>query len=117
MRKKDLEKLELDIAREKDREVAERLKAVLESLQREWQELKDRRRRTGRFVADWLLGSLVVLLMGFLALVGIVSVIGFLIVEPESDRIPFAIIGSVSLILLASLWWAVRRGGRARKGG
>jgi predicted PurR-regulated permease PerM len=31
MRKKELEKLELDIAREKDREVADRLKAVLET--------------------------------------------------------------------------------------
>jgi len=36
--KKDLEKLELEIAREKDREVSERLKAVLEARQRERRE-------------------------------------------------------------------------------
>ena len=45
MLKKDLEKLELDIAREKDPEVAERLKAVLETRQRERRE-RNRRLQT-----------------------------------------------------------------------
>ena len=69
MRKKELEKLELDIAREKDPEIAERLKAVLEVRKSERRERKLRLqerwwalcRESGRLVRFLLIAFAIVL--------------------------------------------------------
>lgn len=74
MRKKDLEKLELDIAREKDREVAERLKAVLEARQRERRERCEVGRRFTRGLTDRLMFLLGVFLLLLAVALGILAI-------------------------------------------
>ena len=71
MRKKDLEKLELDIAREKDREVAERLKPVLEARQRERRERNLRLQTAGIGIAVVIRKVLIFTLIGFAVLVAL----------------------------------------------
>jgi hypothetical protein len=73
MWKKDLEKLELDIAREKDREVADRLKAVLEARQQE------RRERNLRLKRQWdrTLINILIIMVGILALGALVALIAW----------------------------------------
>jgi len=100
MRKKEIEKLEMDIAREKDQEVAERLKAILWAKQAEREEWKQCARETveeasqalckaGRLAAGTLLFFLGVIAWCW-AIILIVGIV-YRAVEPGSGPFPLTV--------------------------
>ena len=119
MWKKDLEKLELDIAREKDHEVAERLKAVLEAKQRERRERNLRFWRVvpalrpfGRMLADVLpfVGGVFLLLLAVMcAGVVVAQIVGGEVWPPRypGDWLPSAPLIPVTLFAAALGWVGV----------
>ena len=78
MRKEELEKLELDIAREKDPEVADRLKAVLEARKNERRERNLRLQTVGIGIAVVIRMVLKVLIITIIV-TAVLSALGLLI--------------------------------------